>query len=808
MVLAVLSQLGMATIPAFRLFVPLALAMGLLVPAAVEAQAPTLGITLNDQAIVFGESLVVGVTVDNPGGGPLADFYFVILLPDGSTVVSAGPGVGARVGTIGNLRTLVPVARNISLANRFPYQASPFFTYTFTGIEPQGTYRIYFAAFRAGALNDGVIGGGELLAVASRDFTVSAAPALTVVDTTRQVTTTVPPSGGAVQTSAASGTTLRLAVPAGGVNASTTITIAPLAAFNDLPLGPLVAGVSAEPSGLQFATPATLTITLPQGYQIPVLGLSGFIADSSGRNLQTVPITIAGNVITMQVPHFSVAGVALNDFLRQVACTFGPDGAPPEQVATCGFLTPLFEAELARLAVAGGPVDDSFRTQVLIFLFDWLQQGLLPRLLAAQTPDPTDPNIRALLVAAEWLDWTFVYRPLFGLEDRTNTGPGIVGAQINLAQERLRLVLAAGMNAVNIKCLTDKAKVRDYVRFVLDYRLLWTTQFGSGTPLTLPFDPVFCVDLRIDAAPSPVLTPGSPSLMPVDLRVRFIDGVDLPGPPLSVAMTATNATITPAGGVLPSPIAGNVTLTPTRTSTTVTITAAFASSPAFPRFDELPVRTRTFSGGQPTDFEVTRAGMTAEVGANLPTRPGLRVIGETTVFAAIQSVSAPMIEQATDAGTTFRTDSLSTATRTVALGANSATITGTFSSNLQLSAQPPLPGSVANVGASSHQFVCFNLPRPFEATYMVQTNVRDPSDRFNTHLRLSSGATERQAFAGEPERSVVLPANLSGSACIQFVADGGNCRLDVTGTPVCRTVGLGDPTQLTGTYTVTLRPAP
>ena len=681
-----------------------------------QAGALTLGLTVNTPTIAPGDTLVAGVTVNNPGNGPLADFYFVILLPDGSTMVSAGPGVGARFGTIGNLRSLVPVARGISLASAFPYQASSFFSYTFSGIEPLGTYRLYFVATRTGAFDDGVINGGDLLAVASRDVVVSSAPPLTTVDVTRQVSASVPPSGGSVQTTTAAGATLRLSVPAGALPATTPISIAPLAAFSDLPLGPLVAGVAAEPSGLQFATPTTLTITLPAGYQIPVVGLSGFIADSSGRNLTTVPITVTGNVVTMQVPHFSVAGVALNNYLLQAACTFGPGGAPPEQVTACASMQPLFQQELARLATQGGNPTDAFKFDVIFELLTWLRNGLGPRLLAAQTADPADPNRRALLVADEWVDWAWIYRPLFGLGDRTNTGVRAAGDEVDDAQAQLRLALLAAMNAVNVRCLADKPRVTDYVRAVLDDRLLWSTQFGAGAPLALPFDEVYCVDIRIDAAPSPALTPGTPSLMPVDLRVRFIDGTDLPGPPLSVVMTATNATVTPAGGTIVSPLSGNVTLLPTAASTTVTITAAFAVDPAFPRFDELPVRTRTFTGGTlpAPSFVFDQAALQVVVHLlGPPNDPGNGVVAQdiNTSFenvvpaaAALPETGRPGYTGSGTASATRRVTHTSGSVQLVTTGQVSATIAGAVS-------------GTTSITSAAHDGWRVQLPAPVDMDY-------------------------------------------------------------------------------------------
>ena len=107
--------------------------------------------------------------------------------------------------------------------------------------------------------------------------------------------------------------------------------------------------------------------------------------------------------------------------------------------------------------------------------------------------------------------------------DRTNTGVRAAGDEVDDAQTQLRLALLAAMHAVNVRCLADKPRVADYVRAVLDDRLLWSTQFGTSAALALPFDEVYCVDIRIDAAPSPALTPGTAIL----LRVASIDELTL-----------------------------------------------------------------------------------------------------------------------------------------------------------------------------------------------------------------------------------------------------------------------------------------
>ncbi len=328
-------------------------------------EPPVLGLTFNDTAQAPGTTLVAGVTVSNPGGGPLADFLFVIVLPDGMTAVSVGPGVGAQFGSLGNLRSLVPVARNISLASAFPFENARFFSYTFTGNEPQGLYTAYFVALAAGALNDGALGAGDLLALASRTFSVGPGGAASVAVRVRALDGSAlaavdvrASSGATTQTDAQGQATLNLPanedvtlafseptltsqikvlrVPAGSTSASLNVTMigreAPLTLI-DIGVGGTVSGkdgVRAEfPAGslvnaagqvvtgavqVQMTPVNVLSQTAafpgrfagtPTGGAAPVaivsFGTAEFVPMQNGQKLQVAP----GRLVTIEIPMYA-----------------------------------------------------------------------------------------------------------------------------------------------------------------------------------------------------------------------------------------------------------------------------------------------------------------------------------------------------------------------------------------------------------------------------------------------------------------------------------------------------------------------
>jgi uncharacterized repeat protein (TIGR01451 family) len=771
-----------------------ALATPLAPPVRAQA-ALTLGLTANDTSLSPGETLALGISVDNPGGGPAADFYFLLLLPDGTTVVSTGPGVGVRFGTIANLRTLVPVARGISLAGAFPYAADPFFSYTFGGGEPVGTYRFFFVATRAGALGDGRLDGGDLLAAANQDVTFALGPSATV-DTSRTTSAAVTPaSGGTVQTTAANGTQLALAVPPGAVGVATTVSIAPLTGVSNLDAGPLVAGISAQPAGLKFPTAATLTVTLPAGFVAPPFGLRGFVFDDDGTDLQFVPVHLAGNVATMVVPHFSAAGVVVNDEWFRAGCTraFQPT---LEQLVACQRIFPLYQAEVQRLATSGGPLDLVFKFDVMAALQPWIVNGLIPRATAAQTPDSASPFGATSRLSDEWFSW-LALRDIWGdhLSDRQNLVNGLVlGDRIDQFQDLYWRALQAAQQAGNAKCLADRANLDLYVLNVGALGAWWTLQ---GLP-NLPWTQQFCADLSIEAAPPPVLVPPQSAPMPLSITLKFTDGIEVsatPARPVLVTITATNATVSPAGGAFTLPVLSppNVAITPNAgaTSSVVTITASTPGD----ALSYLPVRSRSFTAGTgQVNLPVTQSVMRAVVDMFLPGWSSYwRRVDASTAFlpvarVAIDQPSTPV----TVAQGTFTGQNLSDASRGVASTGTQTVVTASGRLEPSLAIQPIQgfgPSQVAESIASVNQLVCFDLP----GRHTVSFTQSSPPATGTFELRID-GALVQSAGA------VTVDA---GERCVHFVATV-RCSNRVNWS----TVGCDAPGGLAWSYSATLRPAP
>ena len=120
------------------------------------------------------------------------------------------------------------------------------------------------------------------------------------------VTATIPVGGGSLETTGNDGTRYRLELGAGSLPSAQQITLTPLAGTSSL----LDGGVTAArlgPDGLRLVEPATLTLEFPSAKTAEEL--VGFVTDDDGRGLYLVPSRTDALSATLEVAHFSSAGV-------------------------------------------------------------------------------------------------------------------------------------------------------------------------------------------------------------------------------------------------------------------------------------------------------------------------------------------------------------------------------------------------------------------------------------------------------------------------------------------------------------------
>ena len=223
------------------------------------------------------------------------------------------------------------------------------------------TYYRVSAAFR------GVLQRTLSPIVALQVTQAAARPSVAAQDDARSSSAAIGEFGGSVSTTAADGTVYSLTVPAGALNASTTITITPVTALSHLPFsGPNRFAVRLGPSGLQLARPATLTIQRAAASSLT--SFKGLIFDDDGSAFEVLPISGDADAFSVEVAHFSAAGAASTnpaDFqaTMQPLIDALPLDLPPTQVA------PLVASLVAWLLPAGGgggPADFSLCSQTTI----------------------------------------------------------------------------------------------------------------------------------------------------------------------------------------------------------------------------------------------------------------------------------------------------------------------------------------------------------------------------------------------------------------------------------------------------------
>ena len=209
----------------------------------------------------------------------------------------------------------------------------------------------------------------------------------------------LPIEGGSVTATADDGTVYSLTFPPGALNQPETISLTPAAAATDS-LGEVLAAVLLEPSGLQFLEPARLEIELTPEADLDPGELVGFRANGDGTGFFLTGVGTDGLSATLDVPHFSAAGVGRVDDPFSAFCPFEllEASLPASSLAR-------LRLEILTMALIAGCVDDDplVAGQIVADIFEeWYLEAVLPATQQA-AQDPEASIRHALGRANEWL---------------------------------------------------------------------------------------------------------------------------------------------------------------------------------------------------------------------------------------------------------------------------------------------------------------------------------------------------------------------------------------------------------------------
>jgi hypothetical protein len=468
-----------------------------------------LGVSINQSLYFPGERLSLSVSATNTGGTGVADFYTGVILPDGITVATIGPGGTARIGTLLQPAALLPVATGVSLAGPFSASVDPLFNYVWNGSEPVGAYTVFLAAVRSGGFSDGRVDGGDILAVELGGLHV-ARPTAPTLEPEGSVTVSIPETGGTIAVNSRNGARFSLDLPSGAVPESTAITAIPVARFDGLPIQRFLGGVSFQPDGLRFGDAGTLTMTFPSG-KVPH-GLVGFTARSDGTGFEQVPVSIDGATVSLKLPHFSVGGFGQNVCGPAVTTAVGRDACREmaEDIALAvsmiddlGSFTPDVRRNLAR--------------QIIRELLQWLKSVILPALTDAANPALTDPvTDHTLLVALKEFSSILAILQMTAILDVEAT----LAPETNEARSKIRPAISGRQQVANARCLRDRPEFQPHIRRIFDLASLaefWDVDLGPTRGLT-------CIQLSLEVSFPRVLTNGSAGLLATAI-LTFSDGL-------------------------------------------------------------------------------------------------------------------------------------------------------------------------------------------------------------------------------------------------------------------------------------------
>lgn len=327
-------------------------------------------LTLNDTQFRPGETIAMGLTVAVPPGNPVADLFVGAILPGGEQALFFS-GTGQLAGPVSVLSPaqftpFAAAAPGFSLVNLAFFQV----TFPAAGVAP-GTYQLFAALVRQGALADNRIDATDVLSLDLKPITFGASI---------QMSPNQGPSGTFVNvagTGFTAGSTISFGaatVPGVFVSATDLGFVIPFAQAGASPValapGPQAVRVDGGPS-------QTFTVTSPPSNPSPAGAVTQAAVNSTGQTISQNRAAIDGALTSLKAQTASAEAGAyldtmsglvsdLQDVFTQDLASLGTSlDAATQAALDQALLNPAPPAPLPFLPIAAGPAlaGDSFLDQ-------------------------------------------------------------------------------------------------------------------------------------------------------------------------------------------------------------------------------------------------------------------------------------------------------------------------------------------------------------------------------------------------------------------------------------------------------------
>ena len=135
-------------------------------------QPVQIGLSSDKAGYRSGQRVRTSLDLTNAGYPATADFYLLLVLPDGDTVADfVDPSFHWVTAHLSDPSSLVPIKADVSLYAPYSIHLPELLAWTWKGAEPVGTYALVMMVARPDSFADGRIDPDDIIASGSAEFT-------------------------------------------------------------------------------------------------------------------------------------------------------------------------------------------------------------------------------------------------------------------------------------------------------------------------------------------------------------------------------------------------------------------------------------------------------------------------------------------------------------------------------------------------------------------------------------------------------------------------------------------------------------